>query len=98
MFVSKICICTACFYVIYSKVYMLLIFNILNVFLRDISVTQAALLFKRTFFFLVSNSSFFFFFRQQFVSDRRIDDDLGRTTRFTYDSDHLAAVSINNLK
>lgn len=28
---------------------------------------------------------------KQFVSDRRIDDDLGRTTRFTYDSDHLAA-------
>lgn len=27
---------------------------------------------------------------KQYVSDRRIDDDLSRTTRFTYDSDHLA--------
>ncbi|KAJ8320401.1 hypothetical protein KUTeg_001988 [Tegillarca granosa] len=28
---------------------------------------------------------------QHFVTDRKIDEDLGRTTRFLYDSDHLSA-------
>ena len=30
---------------------------------------------------------------QHFVSDRKIDEDLGRTTRFCYDDDHLKDVS-----
>ena len=31
---------------------------------------------------------------QHFVSDRKIDEDLSRTTRFLYDSDYLKRVSI----
>ena len=31
---------------------------------------------------------------QHFVSDRKVDEDLGRTTRFLYDDDHLKDVSI----
>lgn len=30
---------------------------------------------------------------QHFVADRKIDEELGKTTRFQYDSDHLREVS-----
>ena len=30
---------------------------------------------------------------QHFVADRKIDEELGKTTRFQYDSDHLKEVS-----
>ena len=33
---------------------------------------------------------------QHFVSDRKVDEDLSRTTRFLYDSDYLKRVSIYN--
>jgi hypothetical protein len=36
---------------------------------------------------LVRNMISFAF--QHFVADRKIDDELGRTTRFLYDSDHM---------
>ena len=36
-------------------------------------------------------------FFQHFVSDRKIDEDIGRTTRFLYDDDHLKDVSKSTL-
>ena len=40
---------------------------------------------------------YFLFSFQHFVSDRKVDEDLGRTTRFLYDDDHFKAVSIGNM-
>lgn len=33
------------------------------------------------------------FLFQHFVTDRKVDEEIGRTTRFHYDSDHLKNVS-----
>lgn len=34
-----------------------------------------------------------FILTQQFVTDRKIDEEIGYTTRFLYDSDHIMEVS-----
>lgn len=35
-----------------------------------------------------------FFLFQHFIGERKVDEDLSRTTRFLYDSDHLKEASI----
>lgn len=39
----------------------------------------------------------YFFLFQHFIGERKVDEDLSRTTRFLYDSDHLKEASILNI-
>lgn len=39
----------------------------------------------------------YFLLFQHFIGERKVDEDLSRTTRFLYDSDHLKEASILNI-